>query len=49
MNMEFDSGFVYGDNDIYIKAEIKTYGDKVNANFQGNKYQKKTHRTSAYH
>ena len=31
---------VYGDNDKYIKAEIKSYGDKVNTNFQGKKIPK---------
>ena len=30
MNIEFDSEPVYGDNDKYIKAKIKSYGDKVN-------------------
>ena len=43
MNIEFDSEPVYGDNDKYIKAKIKSYGDKVNTNFQGKKYQKKGH------
>ena len=37
MNIEFDSEPVYGDNDKYIKAKIKSYGDKVNTNFQGKK------------
>ena len=36
MNKEFDSEPVYGDNDKYIKTKIKSYGDKVNTNFQGN-------------
>ena len=40
MNIEFDSKTVYGDNDKYIKAKIKTYGDKVNTNFQGKKIRK---------
>ena len=35
MNMEFDSESVYGDRDKYIKTKIKSYGDKVNTNFQG--------------
>ena len=35
MNIKFDSEPVYGDNDKYIKAKIKSYGDKVNTNFQG--------------
>ena len=30
MNIEFDSELVYDDNDKYIKANIKSYGDKVN-------------------
>ena len=37
MNVEFDSESVYGDNDKYIKTKIKSYEDKVNPNFQGNK------------
>ena len=37
MNIEFDSEPVYGDNDKYIKTKIKSYGYKVNTNFQGNK------------
>ena len=40
MNIEFDSEPVYGDNDKYIKAKIKSYGDKVNTNFQGKKIPK---------
>ena len=40
MNIEFDSEPVYGDNDKYIKAKTKSYGDKVNKNFQGNKIPK---------
>ena len=31
---------VYGDNNKYIKAKIKSYGDKVNTNFQGKKISK---------
>ena len=49
MNIEFDREPVYGDNDKYIKAKIKTYGDKININFQGKKYQKKMHHISACH
>ena len=41
MNIKFDSEPIYGDNDKYIKAKIKLYGDKVNTNFQGKRYQKK--------
>ena len=37
MNIEFDSEPVYGDNDKYIKAKIKPYGDEVNPNFQDKK------------
>ena len=33
MNKEIDSEPVYGDNDKYIKTNIKSYGDKVNTNF----------------
>ena len=33
MKIKFDSEPVYGDNDKYIKAKIKSYGDKVNTNF----------------
>ena len=43
MNIEFCSESVYGDNDKYIKTKekrIKLYGDKVNANFQGEKVPK---------
>ena len=37
MNIVFDSELVSGDNDKYIKAKIKSYGDKANTNFQGKK------------
>ena len=37
---EFDSEPVYGDVDKYIKTKIKTYGDKVNTNFQDQKVPK---------
>ena len=40
MNKEFNSGPVYGDNDKYIKTKIKSYGDKINTNFQGRKIPK---------
>ena len=46
MNIKFDSEPVYGDNDKYIKTKINLYGDKINTNFQGKKYQKKTHHVS---
>ena len=40
MNIEFDNEPVYDDNDKYIKAKIKLYGDKINTNFQGKKIPK---------
>ena len=49
LNIEFDSKLVYDDNDEYIKIKINLYGDKINTNFQGQKYQKKRHHISAYH
>ena len=42
INKEFDSEPVYGDNNKYIKTEIKSYGNKANTNFCGKKYKKKT-------
>ena len=44
MDKKFDS-----DNDKYIKAKMMSYGDKINTNFQGKKYQKKINHLSAYH
>ena len=49
MNIKFDSEPVYGDSDEYINTKIKIYGDKVNANFQGKKYQKKIQHISPSH
>ena len=40
MNIELDGELVFGDNDRYIKAKIKSYGDKLNTNFQGKKIPK---------
>ena len=40
INIELDSEPVYGDNDRHIKSKIKSYGDKVNTNFQGKKIPK---------
>ena len=40
LSIEFDSEPVYGDVDKYIKTKIKTYGDRVNTNFQGKKFPK---------
>ena len=37
LNVEFESKPVYGEDDKYIKAKIKSYKDKVNTNFQGKK------------
>ena len=36
MNIKFDSEPVYDDNDKYIKAKIKAYGDIIDTNFHGN-------------
>ena len=40
MDKEFDSETIYGDVDKYIKAKIKTYENKVDTNFQGQKVPK---------
>ena len=40
MNIELDGEPVFGNNDRYIKAKIKSYGDKLNTNFQGKKIPK---------
>ena len=40
MNIEFGSEPAYGDNDKYLEVKIKSYGDKVNTNFQGKKIPK---------
>ena len=42
MNKIFNGESVQGDNDTYIKTKIKSYGDKVNTNFQGNKKPKES-------
>ena len=50
MSIEFEIESLYGDNDKYIKAKIKSYGDKVNTIFQGKKnYQKKMHQIIVCH
>ena len=49
MNIEFDNESVYGDNNKYMKTKIKSYEDKVNSNFQGNKIPKKMHHTNVCH
>ena len=35
MNKKFDIEPIFGDSDKYIKTKIKSYGDKINTNFQG--------------
>ena len=40
MNIEFDSGPVYGDNDKFIKTKIEMYENRVNTNVQGKKMPK---------
>ena len=49
MDIDLDSGLVYGDNDKYIKAKIKTDRDQINIISQGKKVQKKMHHTNVYH
>ena len=46
---ELDSEPICGDNDKYIKTEIKMYGDKLNTNFQDKKYQSKIHHANVYY
>ena len=40
LNIKSDSEPIYRDVDEYIKTKIKTYGDRVNTNFQGQKVPK---------
>ena len=40
MNIKFDNEPVYSDIAKYIKAKVKSYGEKVNTNFQGKKIPK---------
>ena len=40
VNIKFDCEPVYGDNDKYIKAKIKSYEGKINTSFQGKKIPK---------
>ena len=49
VNIVPDSKPVYGDSDKYIKTKIKTYGDKVNTNFQGKNVPKIMHHTNVCH
>ena len=37
LNVKFESKPIYGEDDKYIKAKIKSYQDKLNTNFQGKK------------
>ena len=41
LSAKFDSKPVHGDNDKYIKTQIKLHGDKINTNFQGKKNTKR--------
>ena len=49
MSKEFDSELVYGDSEEYKKTKIESYGDNVNRNFQGKKYQKEMYHTNVCH
>ena len=40
LTLKFDSEPIYGDVDKYIKTKIKTYGNRVNTNFHGQKVPK---------
>ena len=40
MNVEIDSQHVHDDNDKYIKMKIKSYGYKLNTDFQDKKIPK---------
>ena len=40
MNIKLDSKPVNGDSDKYIKPKTKSYGEKINTNFQGKKIPK---------
>ena len=49
MNIKFDSESVYGDNDNYIKTNIKIYDNNANKNFHSKKCQKKMHDINICH
>ena len=34
VEVKFDNGPVYGNNDKYVKTKIQSLGEKVNTNFQ---------------
>ena len=40
LNVKFESKPIYGEDDKYIKAKIKSYKDEVNTSLQGKKAQK---------
>ena len=40
IGIEFDSESIYGDSDKDIETKIRSYGGKINANFQGKKIPK---------
>ena len=44
LTIKFDSEPIYGDVDKYIKTKIKTYSDRVNKNFHGQKVPKENAR-----
>ena len=48
LNIKFDSKPVYGDNDKYIKVNIKIYDGSVIQIFKIKKSQKKKHHESVY-
>ena len=49
LNIEFDSEHFYGDNDKDIKTKIKSYGHKINTNFQGKKIPKEDASYRCFH
>ena len=48
LSLKFNSEPDYRDNDKYIKAKIKTYGNCVTTKFWGKKCQKKMYHWSVY-
>ena len=45
LNVKFESKSIYGEDDKYIKAKIKSYKDKANTNF----HSKKTSKENSYY
>ena len=41
--------FCNSDSDKCMKTKLKLYGNKMNTNFQGKKYQKEIHHTNNCH